>query len=196
MADTLGITTGSDAVVSTDEVTRGGVAQHVQFVKLMDGAEGSANQIGLASDADKQLYVRPPVNKQGTLIASTSIAPSGSETSADQVNLSYRGVILYLNVTAVPTGSPGGLFLTFRGIDPVSGIGVVLNPSAPTGVTAVGAYAYELGPGATGDVAPGSAYYMQARVSGFLPYAWRVIVAAGAGGTGNYTFSVGYSLQR
>lgn len=46
MADTVAITAGSGTTIGTDEVTIGAVLQHVQRVKLVDGADGGTALIG------------------------------------------------------------------------------------------------------------------------------------------------------
>lgn len=46
MADTVPITAGSGTTIGTDEVTIGGTLQHVQRVKLVDGADGGTALIG------------------------------------------------------------------------------------------------------------------------------------------------------
>lgn len=46
MADTVAITAGSGTTIGTDEVTIGGTLQHVQRIKLVDGADGGTALIG------------------------------------------------------------------------------------------------------------------------------------------------------
>ncbi|MBA2704914.1 MAG: hypothetical protein H0U60_13815 [Blastocatellia bacterium] len=46
MADNVPITAGSGTTIGTDEVTIGGILQHVQRIKLVDGADGGTGLIG------------------------------------------------------------------------------------------------------------------------------------------------------
>ena len=57
MADTVQITAGSGTVIGTDEVTIGATAQHVQRVKLVDGADGGTDLI--AGTAARGIQVDP-----------------------------------------------------------------------------------------------------------------------------------------
>jgi hypothetical protein len=121
-------------------------------------------------------------NTEGTLLASA--ARTVATASATQTNHNARGVIVWLNVTAVP-GS-GGIAVAVAGVDPTSGQPYQMNATATT-VTANGKYAYELYPGATG-----TGVEVAQRTSGALPRTW--YVAINVGNAASYTYSVGYSL--
>lgn len=84
MADGVDITPGSGLKVSTDEVTLGGVPQHVQRTKMMDGTDGGTEFI--PGSAAKGLYVDPhPASKrirvQPTI--STSVYGNGDVIGAE-----------------------------------------------------------------------------------------------------------------
>ena len=68
MPDTIPITAGSGTTVGTDEVTIGGTLQHVQRVKLVDGADGGTALIG--GDATNGLDV--DVTRLPALVAGTA----------------------------------------------------------------------------------------------------------------------------
>lgn len=123
-------------------------------------------------------------NTQGTILASAARTTNG--TSPDQTNYNAKGVILNLDVT-VASGT-GGLQLRFQFKDPVSGNYVNLNV-APTAITAVGTYAYELYPGSSTAGTAGSLLVNQ-RTSGALPRTWRAVVQVGD--ASSYTYSIGY----
>jgi hypothetical protein len=57
MANNLSITTGTGGLVATDEVVIGGVAVHVQRVKIHDGSEDSANAWVIAADGSGLVQV-------------------------------------------------------------------------------------------------------------------------------------------
>lgn len=68
MADTVPITAGSGTTIGTDEVTIGGTLQHVQRMKLVDGADGGTGLIG--GDATNGLDV--DVTRLPALVAGTA----------------------------------------------------------------------------------------------------------------------------
>jgi len=68
MADTIAITAGAGTTVGTDEVTIGGTLQHIQRVKLVDGADGGTALIG--GDATNGLDV--DVTRMAALVAGTA----------------------------------------------------------------------------------------------------------------------------
>ncbi len=82
MADTVPISAGTGTIISTDEVTIGGVVQHVQRMKLMSGADGSIEFLG--GDAANGLDVdvtRIPMEPGGTPTAGTLAATTTAAAS-------------------------------------------------------------------------------------------------------------------
>ncbi len=96
-------------------------------------------------------------------------APAGTYVSADQKNLTHRGLALYVNISAL-TGTGPTVTVTIQGRDPVSGQYFTLLASAALG--AVGFTRMLVYPGvpATANLADNDA----------LPGTWRVqVVVAG-----------------
>lgn len=115
---------------------------------------------------------QPVANGEAVLLPSA--ARAATTDSPQQTNHAARGVVLFLRVTAA--SGTGGLVVRIVGVDPATGQPVVLNPD-PAAVTAVGVYAYELSPGASGGTAgPGR---VNQRTSGALPRAWYAQVLHG-----------------
>lgn len=77
MADNVSITAGAGTVIGTDEVTIGGVAQHVQRMKLVDGTDGGTDLI--PGTAAKGLSVDP---RGSTAVIQTSSAGLTTATTA------------------------------------------------------------------------------------------------------------------
>lgn len=125
-------------------------------------------------------------NTEGTLLASA--ARTATTSSPNQINYNSRGVLVYLRIS-VASGS-GGLTVTIRSNDPVENQIVQLSNS-PTAITAVGAYAFELYPGASGTAGSGNGSVVQ-RTAAALPRIWYVTVTHGDGTS--YTYSLGYKL--
>lgn len=116
-------------------------------------------------------------NTTGTLLPS---ATRTAFTSApQQTNYNARGVIVFLNVTAA--SGTGGLVVRIRGVDPVSGNGVYLNPS-PTAIITAGTTAYT--------VYPGIASVNQQGYNYVLPKLWSVDV--NHNDATSYTYSLNY----
>jgi hypothetical protein len=124
---------------------------------------------------------------QGILVPSASrlAAPAIATQSAPN----HRGVILWLNITAGPGAGVGGLTVTLRALEPVTGTAFV---ALLTGVQVVGQASYPLlvsyllYPGAvTGPFTLG--------VNGNLPRVWTANVAH-LDGTNAFTYSLAYSL--
>lgn len=103
------------AVISTDEVTRGGTAQHVQFVKLMDGTENSAAQIpgdatnGLDVDVTRLPHGTKTVSRTSITTAVTLIlAAKASRVSAVLYNAGPSDI--YVSASNAVSTSTGFLF--------------------------------------------------------------------------------------
>lgn len=74
----------------------------------------------------------------------TSAARTATTASADQVNYSWRGILLLINITAA--SGTGGLQAILEAKDPISGLYLQLG-GAPTALIAVGRKAYLYYPG-------------------------------------------------
>jgi hypothetical protein len=122
-------------------------------------------------------------NTEGVLLASA--ARTATTTASGPTNHNARGVVVFLNVTAA--SGTGGLQVTLRAVDPVSGASFQLN-ATPAAVVATGQYAYELYPGASG-AAAGS---VQQRTAAALPRRFELTVVHGD--ASSYTYSAGYAL--
>jgi hypothetical protein len=122
-------------------------------------------------------------NNQGTLLASA--ARTASINSPTQTNHNAKGIIVFLNVTAV--SGTGGLVVRITGQDPANpSVFYTLN-TVPAAVTATGGKAYVLYPGVTtvgGDVTQVN--------SAVLPRTFQVSVIHVD--SSSYTYSVGYQL--
>lgn len=120
-------------------------------------------------------------NVQGTALASA--ARTATTTSADIVNFNGRGILITLDVTAA--SGTGGLQVTVRAKDPVTGNYVQQN-TAPTAVVATGTTGIIIAIGATGSGA-------LAQVTGQpIPRTFQVRVIHGD--ASSYTYSVGYCI--
>ena len=118
-------------------------------------------------------------NTQGSLLASA--ARTGTADSPIQTNPGARGVILYLNITAI-TGGPGlGIQYAMFGVDPVSGVVTQLSGASglktATGLTNLAIYPGLSGAGTSNMVVPRS-WLAHVFVSDATPY----------------TYSLGYAL--
>lgn len=82
MADNVAITPGSGATVGTDEVTIGGVSQHVQRVKLVDGTDGGTDL--LPGTAARGMSVDPRL-KVVRLSVTPTVSTSPAYTAKDAV---------------------------------------------------------------------------------------------------------------
>jgi hypothetical protein len=96
MADTVAITAGTGTTIGTDEVTIGGTLQHVQRVKLVDGADGGTGLIG--GDATNGLDVDVTRVIPGTGATALGKAEDTAHTDGD------TGVLI-LGVRNHTTGS-------------------------------------------------------------------------------------------
>ena len=119
-----------------------------------------------------------------TLLSSTP--RTATTATADQTNLSHRGVVLFLDVTAAPGGGET-LTVEIQGKDPTSLKYVPL--ATFTAVSATGTTAYTFYPGAVETVAV-AGHEVQGLV---LPRSWRTRVVHSA--AGSWTYSLGASLE-
>lgn len=155
------------------------------------GSDAQSDNASLITLAKPQLYNgtswdRVRNNTQGTLFASA--ARTATVSSPTQTNYNARGVQVIVNVTAV--SGTGGLIVSIRGIDPISGSYYRLNVD-PATITATGLYVYELYPGSTTAMS-GALPNVTQRSSGVLPRTWYGSVFAND--SSSYTYSVSYSL--
>lgn len=98
MADTVQITAGAGTVIGTDEVTIGATSQHVQRVKLVDGADGGTEL--LPGTASKGLAVEPrPTRKR------ISVTPAVSTTPAYTAKDAVGALLTFANAARVSGGS-------------------------------------------------------------------------------------------
>lgn len=109
-----------------------------------------------------------------TILASG--ARTATPSSVDKANLGGRGIIVVVDVTAVP-GSAPSLVVTLSGIDPVSGKVWTLLASAA--IVAVGTTILK--------VFPGGPVSANASANDQLPAQYRVAVAHGNGNSVTYS---------
>lgn len=117
MADTVNITPGTGAVIGTDEVTIGGVLQHVQRTKLIDGSDGGTTPITAfpagymrVSDEPRQLFYDPfDATLDTTNVWTATNGNSGVLPAASSGSLSLgTGTTAngWSKLTAIPTFKP------------------------------------------------------------------------------------------
>ncbi len=130
-----------------------------------------------------RLLASVAVKTTGTGLASA--ARTATTQTADITTNGYRGLVIFLNVTAA--SGTGGLTLRVRGKCPVSGAYLALG-SVTSAVTAIGITGLQFGGGGAGTTATvaGGAF------GGILPDTIRLEVAHGD--ASSYTYSVGYCL--
>ena len=123
-------------------------------------------------------------NLVGTLLASA--ARTTNTSGVAMVNPNHRGLILYVNVTAVSGTSPT-LQLRVNAIDPITGTAFAIwTPAALAPPVAATEYVYALYPTALAES-------FTVTMNGILPRTWSVDALIG-GTTPSVTFSLGYSL--
>lgn len=130
-----------------------------------------------------RLLAAQAVKTTGTALASA--ARTTTTQSADIDTTGFRGIVVFLNVTAA--SGTGGLTMRVRGRDPVSTNFVAL-ASVGSAVTAIGITALQFGGGG----AVTSAGVTGGAMGGLLPDIIRIEVAHGD--ASSYTYSVGYCL--
>lgn len=108
----------------------------------------------------------PPNSQLGALATLTAASTGG--TSALQVNSLWRGVTVFVNVSAI-TGTTPTFTVTLQGVDPVSGATITL--LATTALNATGVHALT--------VYPGIAVTANVSANTVLPSNWQVIWAIG-----------------
>ena len=119
-----------------------------------------------------------------TLLASAS--RSADSSSNDVVNSGYRGVYLFLNVTAVAGGGQT-ISVYLQAKDPISGNYVYIS-SAPVAVSATGLFGLEFYPGVSGGTNVAIGYTLN-RFAIHLPRTWRAYVVHSGGGAFTYSLA-------
>lgn len=126
--------------------------------------------------------VRSPNNAKGSVLA--SLLRTATPAAVGMSSYNFRGVSLFLNVTAVGTTTANtGLTLRVSAVDPVSGQTFYLNV-APAAVTATGLYVYTINPVGSA----GATQFTAAVLAGDFQ------VQVVHGNADQYTYSLGYAL--
>ncbi len=115
-----------------------------------------------------------------TIILLPSAARTVTTTSADQKNHSYRGVLVTLDITAVPGVQT--LTVDIEGLDAISGAIYPILTSAA--FLAVGVFPLT--------VYPGVEVLANVQASAILPVNWRATVTHSAAGSFTYSLSAEY----
>jgi hypothetical protein len=131
-----------------------------------------------------RLLASAAVKTTGTGLASA--ARTATTMTADITTNGYRGIVVYLGVSAA--SGTGGLTLRIRGKDPVTGNYFSLTQDSATRTT-TGSWTMSMGAGAS---APSGAALTGSVTGFFLPDTIRLEVAHGD--ASSYTYSVGYCL--
>ena len=121
-------------------------------------------------------------------LAGTALSSAARTSTSNSPTLNThgcRGIGLYLRISAA--SGTGGLYATVIGLDPVTAIGVLLNP-AVTPITSTGMYVWILYPGVS-VASTASTYY----VSSALVTSSLILQIAHTDGS-SYTYSLGYVL--
>lgn len=98
MADNVAITAGSGTTIGTDEVTIGGVSQHVQRVKLVDGTDGGTDL--LPGTAARGISVDPRLK-----VVRLAVTPTVSTTPAYAAKDAIGGLLTFSNAARASGGS-------------------------------------------------------------------------------------------
>lgn len=138
-----------------------GVGSKPIQIQPVSGSDSVSGAFGIASNVNA-----------GTLIS--AVGATTTQTSADQTNTSGRGVLVFLNTTAIGTGS---VTLEIDGKDPASGTyyAILTGVAVVTNVFTV----YRVYPGLTASA--------NAIASDILPTTWRVRVTANNANAATYT---------
>lgn len=91
-----------------------------------------------------ETYDRKYGNTEGTLLISA--ARTATANTANQTNYNGDTVTLWLNVTVL---NSTGISLNVYGVDPLTGLGSLMNSTAPA-ITATGLYLFQIGPSTSG----------------------------------------------
>lgn len=172
----------SDAVRALLVDASGNALISAQIAANGDAASNTRNQLPVESRPalfNGTTWDRARGWQEGTLL--TSAARTAQTDSAVQTNYGWRGIILFLSITAA-SGS-GGLQVRIIGVNPADATNHFLN-SAPTAKTATGQAAYAFYPGTTTGGDQGTPYP--------LPRTWFARVQVGD--SSSYTYSLSYCL--
>lgn len=122
-------------------------------------------------------------NRDSLVLLSSSSYGIGTQNSGDQVNINGKGAYVYLNVTAIGTGT---VTLHIQGKDQNTGTyyDILVEPTA---IAANGFFVYEVYPGITAIASPGTVGGIRQSASNDLPRTWKVTAVVA---TGAVTFSI------
>jgi hypothetical protein len=149
----------------------------LQFVR---SASGIIQQPASAVEGGTPLYDDDATFNNGDLVILASAVRAASSNGSDRANPNARGILIFVDVTAVP--GVDTITVTLQGKDPASGKYYTILASAA--IVATGTVVLRVYPGLT------AAANLVA--SDLLPRTWRIIVTHSAGT--NFTYSVGASL--
>ena len=150
------------------------------YVQL-DGANNALLVAALRQHFNGQAWENVVGNQE--LVLAPSAARTATLVLPDQTNVTWRGLVVWLNITAA--SGTGGLTCRVEGKDPAGG-GYFALHAAPAAVVATGLQTHVLYPGVTGDAVSQPTQIV-------LPRTWRVRVVHGD--ATSYTYSVGASLM-
>lgn len=182
------ITTEQGLVVLSGVLAQAGINDWRQIVSRRPSTDGLSKDtdalsvLGIthAFDEVNDRWERWRSNLTRTLLASTVRA--ANTDSPDQVNQNHRGLVVWLNVTAVPGGDT--VQLSVMGKDPLSANIYAIGSTTPQ--SASGFYTLEIYPGISESAG--------SRVSRTLPRDWKVRVVHS--GSGSFTYSVSCALMQ
>lgn len=141
--------------------------------------------IGQTEDDEKALLQRLLGSQRKLTAQGLAMAARTTQTNtADIIAPTYRGIVIYLHVSAA--SGTGGLTLRIQGKDEFTGAYVTL-ATVSTAVTlvSVNSFIFGGGGGSSGASSP-------ALVGGILPDVFRIIVLHGD--ASSYTYAVSYTL--
>ena len=184
----LGVVQGDAAAAATLDETSQEFLKSLAALYGWDGADLS--RLRVESAANPNLRVTPYVgpdrwlnNTEVTILANA--ARTSTTNSPDQTNYNARGLLVHMDITAVPGGDTVILRLQFK--DPVSGIYDTLLSDAAVSVTGIRTAIIYPGVGA----ASNGIHVVQSRI---LSRTWRVAVAHSGSGSFTYSVSAAYIL--
>lgn len=136
-----------------------------------------------------------PINQE--IVLFDSRPRTVTQITPDQVNTLYKGVMIWLRVTAAPVSPTGFLRISLQARDPVN-LTTYLGLNAKTAlvpISAAGGFAWMFYPGSAGDVFVANFSGIKDVISYPLPRVWRVAVVHSVPGE-IYTYSLSATLMR
>lgn len=149
-------------------------------------AQGAPFVYTVPSD-NNGVYTPIPETADSIVLLSSASYGVGNQNSPDQIFTDVKGVFIYVNITAIGTGT---VTLHIQGKDQNSGtyFDIMIEPTA---LAANGFFVYELYPGITPIASPGTAGAVRMAQSSVLPRTWKAVaVVATAAVTFAMTASV------